>query len=145
MPQENLHVTLAFLDDRSRAEASVIAAALAEAVAASDGPIRLEADRYRETESVGMLVLRDEQGRAAALAGALRDRLAERGVEVPEHRPWLPHVTVLRYRVGRPRLEPALPELGPLVPSDAALYHSMLRSGGAQYDVVDSFALGGNH
>jgi 2'-5' RNA ligase len=104
VPQENLHVTLAFLDDRSRAEASVIAAALAEAVAAS-----------------------------------------ERGVEVPEHRPWLPHVTVLRYRVGRPRLEPALPELGPLVPSDAALYHSMLRSGGAQYDVVDSFALGGNH
>lgn len=145
MPQENLHVTLAFLDDRSRAETSVIAAALGEAAAEAAVPIRLEAARYRETESVAMLVLRDEEGRAAALAAALRERLAERGVEVPDRRPWLPHVTVLRYRVGRPRLNPALPAIGPLVPSDAALYHSMLRSGGAQYDVVDSFALGGNH
>ena len=35
------------------------------------------------------------------------------------------------------------PDLGEVSPSDAAAYHSVLRSGGAQYVVLESFALGG--
>jgi 2'-5' RNA ligase len=89
-----------------------------------------------------MLVLDDEGGAATALAEELHDRLERLGVYERENRPWLPHLTVLRFR-QRPRLRPPLPEVGPFSPSDAAVYHSVLRSGGAQYFVVESYALGG--
>ena len=89
-----------------------------------------------------MLVLSDEGGAATAVARDLHGRLEELGVYEPEQRPWLPHLTVIRFR-ERPRLQPPLPELEPFGPSDAAVYHSVLRSTGAQYEVVESFALGG--
>ena len=59
-----------------------------------------------------------------------------------EKRRWLPHITVLRFS-ERPRLRPPLPDLGEIRPSDAALYHSVLRPAGAQYEVIESAALGG--
>ena len=40
------------------------------------------------------------------------------------------------------RIDYRLPCDPPLSPSDAALYHSVLRSGGAQYDVVEAVPLG---
>ena len=61
---------------------------------------------YRETRSVGMVVLADEGGRATALADELAGRLEALGVYRPERRPWLAHVTVLRFR-DRPRLRPS--------------------------------------
>ena len=64
------------------------------------------------------------------------------GVYRREARPWLSHVTVLRFRRA-PRLRPSLPELGAFSPSGAAVYHSVLRPGGAQYDVLHFVALGG--
>ena len=89
-----------------------------------------------------MLVLRDDSGRAAALAGEVQERLEELGVYRREARPWLPHVTVLRFR-ERPRLRPSLPQLEPFHPSDAAAYLSRLHPSGARYEVLQSFALGG--
>ena len=89
-----------------------------------------------------MLVLDDEEGRATALAEDLHGRLEGLGVYERERRPWLPHLTVVRFR-ERARLAPPLPKLGAFGPSDAALYHSVLRSTGAQYEVLESFALGG--
>ena len=89
-----------------------------------------------------MLALDDEDRRAGALARDLHTRLQALGVYEPERREWLPHVTVIRFR-QRPRLQPALPELGPFVSSDAAVYLSRLRPGGAQYEVLESVALGG--
>ena len=53
-----------------------------------------------------MLVLADPSGRATALAGRVQSGLEQLGVYERERRPWLPHVTVLRFR-ERPRLEPA--------------------------------------
>jgi 2'-5' RNA ligase len=99
-------------------------------------------ERYRETRSVGMLVLSDLDGGATRLAGDLQGRLEDLGVYEREARPWLPHLTVVRFR-ERPRLQLPLPELEEVSPSDAAAYHSVLRSSGAQYVVVESFALGG--
>ena len=90
-----------------------------------------------------MLVFADEEGRAAQIAQAAHGGLERLGVYEPEQRPWLPHLTVVRFR-QRPRLVPALPELGSFGPSDAALYHSVLRSTGAQYEALQTFALGGN-
>jgi 2'-5' RNA ligase len=141
VPRENLHITLAFLGRQPAAAVDEIAAALrASAVAAR--PIRLKPVRYRETRSVGMLVLRDEDGAAASFAADLHGRLRALGVYEPEARAWLPHLTVIRFR-ERPRLDPALPELGAFAPSDAAVFLSRLRPTGAQYDVLESFALGG--
>lgn len=137
----NLHITLAFLGHRSAAELDSIVAATREA-AAGAAPIRLEPVRYRETRSVGMLVLSDEGRAATRVAEDLHGRLEALGVYEPERRQWLPHLTVVRFR-QRPRLDPPLPELGPFSPSDAAVYLSRLRPGGAQYEVVQSFALGG--
>lgn len=122
----------------------MIAVEVRAAAAAATLPVRLTPLRYRETGSVGMLELADEGGRATALAVDVQQRLAGLGVYEGQPRPWLPHITVLRFRV-RPRLRPVPPAIGPCMPSDAALYHSPLRSGGAQYEVVDSFALGGTN
>jgi RNA 2',3'-cyclic 3'-phosphodiesterase len=141
VPREHLHLTLAFLGHRPVEELESILGAMRDAAAAS-GPIRLVPERYRETRSVGMLVLSDLAGTATRLAEDLFERLKRLGVYEPEQRRWLPHVTVLRFR-DRPRLKPPLPDLGEFSPSDAAVYHSVLRSGGAQYVVVESFALGG--
>jgi 2'-5' RNA ligase len=139
--RDNLHITLAFLGHRPVAELQPILEALRGAAAGAD-PIRLLPERYRETRSVGMLALKDLGGSATRLAADLHERLEQLGVYEREHRPWLPHVTVARFR-ERPHLQPPAPQTGEVVPSDAAAYHSVLRSGGAQYVVVESFALGG--
>jgi 2'-5' RNA ligase len=141
VPREQLHLTLAFLGHRPVTELDGILGALRETVAAAE-PIRLLPERYRETRSVGMLVLKDLAGTATRLAEALFGRLERLGVYEREQRPWLPHVTVLRFR-ERPRLKPPLPALGEFMPSDAAVFLSRLRPSGAEYVVVDSFALGG--
>jgi RNA 2',3'-cyclic 3'-phosphodiesterase len=138
----NLHVTLAFLGRRPAGDVAAIARELREAAAAVR-PARFAVARYRETRSVGMLVLDDEGGRATALADDLHERLERLGVYERERRQWLPHLTVVRFR-ERPRLAPSLPELGAFGPSDAALYHSVLRSTGAQYEALETFALGGS-
>jgi 2'-5' RNA ligase len=137
----NLHITLAFLGHRPAGELEGIAAALREA-AESAIPANLALRRYRETRSVGMLVFDDAEGRATALAADLHGRLQTLGVYEPEQRPWLPHATVLRFR-RRPRLRLPLPDLGEVSPSDAAVYHSLLRRGGAQYEALETVRLGG--
>jgi 2'-5' RNA ligase len=141
LPAQHLHITLAFLGHRPAGDLDSIAAAMCEVAAGAETPL-LSVRRYRETRSVGMLALDDEGGRAAALALDLHERLEALGVYERERRTWLPHVTVVRFRKP-PRLSPDLPELEGFAPSDAAVYLSRLRSSGAQYDVLESFALGG--
>jgi 2'-5' RNA ligase len=141
MPREHLHVTLAFLGQRPAGELEAIVAALRLAAAEAE-EIRLTPVRYRETRSVGMLVLEDEGDNAALLAGDLQERLEALGVYRREGRPWLPHLTVARWR-ERPRLRLELPSMGTFVPSDAAAYLSRLHPGGARYEVLESVALGG--
>ena len=102
----------------------------------------LRVARYRETRSVGMLALDDEDGRGTALAADLAGRLERLGVYRAESRPWFAHVTVVRFRVP-PRLAAPPPDLGEVSPSDAAVYSSVLRSDGAQYAILESVALGG--
>ena len=137
----NLHVTVAFLGSRPAADVAPVARELRAAARTSVRPV-LRAARYRETRSVGMLVLDDEDGRATALAADVHARLERLGVYRREQRAWLPHVTVLRFR-ERPRLEPELPALDPISPSEAAVYHSVLRPTGARYEVLETVALGG--
>jgi 2'-5' RNA ligase len=139
VPASNLHVTLAFLGGRPAGELAAIGAALRTA-AAEAVDLRLAVRGYRETRSVGMLTFDDEGKRAAAVAERLQGLLGELGVYEREKRPWLPHVTVLRFREA-PGLQPRLPDLGTVVPSDAAVYISRLRPGGAEYEVLESVEL----
>ena len=138
---ENLHVTLAFLGYVAAARLPDVVDSLRGA-AAGAGEIRLSASRYRETRTVGMVVLDDEGGRATAVADDLQERLERAGLYRREKRAWLPHITVLRFR-ERPRLRLEPPDLGVVVPSDAAAYLSRLGPSGAQYEVLESVALGG--
>ena len=140
VPRENLHITLAFLGSRPAGELPAILDVLRRAAAVAE-PLRLDVTGYRETRSVGMLTLADEAAAAAAFAWRLHDDLEELGVYRREARPWLPHVTVLRFR-ERPRLQPEPPPLG-WVSSDAAAFLSRLHPSGARYEVHDSFRLGG--
>jgi 2'-5' RNA ligase len=141
VPREHQHVTLAFLGHRPAGELEGVVGALREA-AARAGEIRLAPLRYRETRSVGMLVLADEGGSATLLAGDVQERLERLGAYRREGRPWLPHLTVARWR-ERPRLRLEPPPVRTFVPSDAAAYLSRLHPGGARYEVLESVALGG--
>ena len=138
----NLHVTIAFLGSRPVAELEPILGVMRQAAAPAVPPA-LTAARYRETRSVGMVVFDDEGERASALAERLFAGLEGAGVYERERRGWLAHVTVLRFRGRPPRLAPDLPDLGPVSPSEVALYHSVLRRTGAQYEIRESAPLGG--
>lgn len=137
----SFHVTLAFLGSQPHAALGAITDILCEESLATR-PFQLEPVRYRETRSVGMLVLADPSGEATRLARRLHARLQARALYRPESRPWLPHVTVLRFR-ERPRLAPPLPEIGPFAPSGAAAFLSRLHPTGARYEVLESCSLGG--
>ena len=139
-PVASFHVTLAFLGSQLPEALEPVLAILREEAAGSE-PFRLEPVRYRETRSVGMLVLADPSGHATLLAERVQRRLEEAGVYRREARPWLPHVTVLRFR-ERPRLDPPVPEIGAFTPSGAAAFLSRLHQSGARYEVLESCSIG---
>jgi 2'-5' RNA ligase len=138
--EESLHVTLAFLGPRPVGDVLSIAGAIRASLSIIDQPPVFRPVRYRETRSVGMLILEDEHQRAGRVAADLHGRLEGLGVYRREARPWLPHVTVLRFR-RPPRLQTAPPDLASFSPSGAAVYHSLPRRGGARYEVLDSVSL----
>ena len=137
---ESFHVTLAFLGAQPREALDAVLGVLRDE-ASRTVPFALEALRYRETRSVGMLVLADPSGEATRLAVRLHGRLEEAIDYRSEARPWLPHVTVLRFR-ERPRLAPPLPQLAPFAPSGVAAFLSRLHPSGARYEVLESWSLG---
>ena len=137
---ESFHVTLAFLGTQPRSALAPIADLLRREAAAAE-PFALDVVRYRETRSVGMLVLDDPSGRATSLADRVHTGLERLGVYERERRPWLPHVTVLRFR-ERPRLDPPLPPVGTFAPSEAAALLSRLHPTGARYEILESCPLG---
>jgi RNA 2',3'-cyclic 3'-phosphodiesterase len=138
---ENLHLTIAFLGTRPKGDVARVAAIVGEAAAAASAS-ELRLVRYRETRSVGMLVFEDPEGGVTACASTIRRGLERLGVWHAERRPWLPHLSVVRFRLP-PRLRNDLPALGGVSPSEAAVYMSRLRRGGAQYVVLETAALGG--
>jgi len=141
LPAEQLHITLAFLGSRAATELPALRDALRIVAEGARRPV-LTPCRYRETQRVGMVAFDDDGGRAGALQERLSRELVAIGSYRPERRSWLPHVTVARFRL-RPGLRANPPALGAVSPSEAALYHSVLRPGGAQYQIVEAAALGG--
>jgi 2'-5' RNA ligase len=147
VPPANLHVTLAFLGSRPAGEVPAIVGGL-RAAAAAAGPVELRPLRYRESGSVGMIVLKDVTGAATALAGDLAARLERLGVYRSERRPWLPHVTVVRFK-QRAGLAPEVTNIRSIHVVRSALYRSQLGrgstgNGGATYEALETAALGGS-
>ena len=136
VPRDNLHFTLAFLGRQPRARIGEVVETLRGSCAETEPPV-FEVERYRETQSVGMLVFSRDEGAEQLALGLQRDLLGR-----AERDSWLPHVTALRYR-ERPRLRPPLPDLGRVVTSEAAAFLSVLRPSGAEYVVLESVQLGG--
>jgi 2'-5' RNA ligase len=146
VPPGNLHVTLAFLGSRPAGEVPAIMEELRAASAAA-GAIELRPGRYRETRNVGMIVLEDVDGAATALADDLAQRLERLGVYRSESRPWLPHVSVLRFK-ERAGLAPEVANIRSVHVVRSALYRSSFGRGsagysGATYDALETAALGG--
>ena len=146
VPPENLHITLAFLGSRPAGEVPAVIDGLRAASAAA-GPLELQPLRYREARSVGMIVLKDVTGAATALAEDLGARLERLGVYRSERRPWLAHVTVLRFN-ERAGLTPEVTNIRSIHVVRSALYRSVLGRGsaeysGATYDALETAALGG--
>jgi RNA 2',3'-cyclic 3'-phosphodiesterase len=141
VPAGNLHVTLVFLGSRPAEEMPALVSEL-RAASAGTGPVELRPLRYRETRSVGMIVLKDVTGAATALAEDLGACLERLGVYRREARPWLPHVTVLRFR-ERAGLAPEVANIRSIHVVRSALYRSQLGPDGATYDALETAALGG--
>jgi 2'-5' RNA ligase len=141
VPAENLHATLAFLGARPADEVRAIAGVLAD-TARTAPTAELRPLAYRETRSVGMILYEDPSGAATALAAAVGERLERLGVYHPERRPWRPHVTVARFR-ERAGLTLELANIRSFRAVRIALYSSSLRPGGAQYEALETAALGG--
>jgi 2'-5' RNA ligase len=141
VPPGNLHVTMVFLGSVPERRLGALAEA---ARAAAPGPQRdsldLSFDHLEYWRSAQLLCAAPggPSAPAAALAGRLQARLAERGF-APDLKPFRPHVTVVR-KVSRPG------RIGPIRPvawgfAQLALIESRTLPEGPLYSVIESYAL----
>ena len=116
VPRANLHITVAFLGARPSATCAAVAAELREA-AASAAPIHISVARYRETRSVGMLVLDDAAAARArsrptclcAARPARRLRAGAAALASPRHRRSVSGAAAAATGAPRPRTRSVRP------------------------------------
>jgi 2'-5' RNA ligase len=134
--EEALHVTLAFLGSVDPAVVPAVAAAI-DGVARELEPLRLVRLLALPKRRPRVLAaeLDDPSGASIELQRELAAALAEAGVYEPEHRRWLPHVTIGRIK-GPVDAAAPLPAVEPLsfVPPAITLYRSHLGRGPAVYE-----------
>jgi RNA 2',3'-cyclic 3'-phosphodiesterase len=144
VPDEAVHLTLAFLGRRPAADVEAISAVLREA----GGPpprlllasaLLLPPRRAR----VLAVALTDPDGTLAALQGHVSAQLEAAGVFVPEKRPFRAHATVarLRPRERAPRSLPAEPEPLEFHADTLTLFESRLHPRGARYEALSRVTL----
>jgi len=141
VPDEALHVTLAFLGHLPEEAAETAAAVLDRAPGpaprlAVAGPLLLPPRRAR----VLCAALADPDGTLAALQRRVSDGLETAGLYTPEKRPFRAHTTVARLRSGAhsPRGLPdgLAPEPLEFHVDAVTLYRSHLGRGGARYEAL---------
>ena len=151
VPEENLHVTLAFLGDQPDAVLEELHRAL------DDRPLPACRLKVEGVETYGGRIPRLIAAELArdpgllALHGAVHRAARAAGIDMPRER-FRPHVTLVRFGSGirkadRPRLRRALDELAGLATAPVAgeavtLYRSHRTSDGAIHDPLARYALG---
>jgi 2'-5' RNA ligase len=144
VPDEGLHLTLAFLGHRPEADVSAIVDGLTNAPRAAPR-LRLGAALALPPRRPRVLTaaVADPDGTLGALQAAVSRELAARGLYAPETRPYRPHATVARLRPGARagRGELAGPEPLEFHGDALTLYESRLRREGARYAPLASFPL----
>jgi 2'-5' RNA ligase len=137
VPDEALHLTLAFLGHRPEADVSAILDVLRSAPMhaprlALGRALALPPKRPR----VLTAEVEDPHGSLRALQRAVSEGLAARRLYTPEARPYRPHATVARLRPDAKAGRVALPDPEPLEFRGEALtlYESRLRREGARYE-----------
>ena len=142
VPRANLHITLAFLGAPARRRAR------SDRAQPPRSRSRCRSARARRCFATARRAASEcwsSRTTAAARSSspsALHARLEELGVYEREKRPWLPHVTVAPLQAGASP-STVTPRSGRVSPSEAAVYHSLLRRGGAQYEALETVRLGG--
>jgi 2'-5' RNA ligase len=144
VPDEALHLTLAFLGHRPEADVEPIADVLRAAPAhaprlALGRALALPPRRPR----VLTAEIEDPHGALRALQATLSRDLEAQGLYTPEARRYRPHATVARLRPDARAASAELPDPGPLEFRGAALtlYRSQLRREGARYEPLASVVL----
>lgn len=137
----NPHITLVFLGDVDRRRLPVITAALGEVrfspiTVAFSGPLFLPP---RGPARVLALAVDDPSGALTALQGDIARRLAATGVYRPEKRPYLPHVTVARYRRPGERFSLQNVTIPEYCLDRVVLYSSLLERAGAVHTPIADF------
>jgi RNA 2',3'-cyclic 3'-phosphodiesterase len=140
LPDEALHLTLAFLGRRPEGDVASVERVLTAAAGpapplALGGPLLLPPRRPR----VLCADVEDREGVLAALQARVSEGLASAGVYVPEKRPFRAHATVarLRPRARAPREGPAEgPEPLAFRGEAVTLYASHLHPAGARYEAL---------
>jgi 2'-5' RNA ligase len=144
LPDEALHLTLAFLGHRPEADVSAILDVLRSAPMhaprlALGRALALPPKRPR----VLTAEVEDPHGSLRALQRAVSEGLAARRLYTPEPRPYRPHATVARLRPDARAGRVELPDPEPLEFRGEALtlYQSHLRRAGARYEALASLPL----
>jgi len=147
VPEEALHVTLAFLGYRPEKEAVAIAEAMSAAVQErGPSPVLAPAEVKPippRRPRLFALDLEDTDGACVRLQQAVSDALEAERFYKAEKRPFWPHVTLARVKRDE-RAEPLPadpPPLDPFRATQVTLYRSILRPQGAQYEPLAVQAL----
>ena len=140
---DSLHVTLAFLGSVDESAVASIDAAVAGALRPV-GPLRAVRLLPLPPRRPRVLTVEfdDPSGSSVALQGSIAAALSAAGLYEPEHRRWLPHVTIGRAR-GQVDRRAALPEVPSLefVPASVSVYRSHLGRGPARYEALSTHTL----
>jgi RNA 2',3'-cyclic 3'-phosphodiesterase len=145
VPDEALHVTLAFLGHLPGDAAETAAEVLDRAVEAAPrlaitGALLLPPRRAR----VLCAALADPDGELAALQARVSDGLVQAGLYTPEKRPFRAHATVARLRSGarppRALADGLAPQPLEFHVEAVTLYRSHLGRGGARYEPLHRVA-----
>lgn len=136
-----LHLTLAFLGDVPRDRVDDLVAAL--------GEVRYEPCRLHVAEvlflpakgprRVVALALADPDGTLAQLQAAVSAGLAATGLYKPPGRPWLPHVTVARFRRPGHPFSLQIVNVPGFCSVRTVLYSSLLERAGAVHTPLADF------
>ncbi|MBV2359299.1 RNA 2',3'-cyclic phosphodiesterase [Thalassococcus sp. CAU 1522] len=149
VPQDNLHLTLAFLDDQPEDALAEIDFGLS-ALRAAPVPLRLAGlTSFGGDHGQALALIADPDPALIALHDAVRRAVMAAGVTLPRRR-FRPHVTIARLRRGdtaRPDMQAALATqagvaLPPALADRLALVGSTLAPGGARHEILATYPLG---